>query len=369
MNSFKFSSEISSKTSYGPAQNSGNFLALDLGGTKVEVAKAIIEDGALKSMQTVRLATADFDNFDGVLKSACDLLSISDPAALAGVAVAVAGPVVDGRAQLTNIPWAVERQQLIAFFPRARVSLMNDMQAHGFAAVALMAAARGTVLPAGLLVEASSLMSSPVFPEGSSCVIAPGTGLGEGLVIWTGDRHVPVPSEGGHCSFAPINDEQMDLLDFLRTEQGHHHVSWERIVSGKFGLPNLYLFVTRRLGIQSVTAGLEQEILEGGQPVQALMAAADGGDPVADKVLELFMSLMGQEAGNLALKVMATGGVFISGGLAQRMKTALKGKYLEAFREGMCSKGRFRKILSELPVIFLEDKDTAIKGAMASVFL
>lgn len=355
--------------SYQEQDNLGHFLAMDLGGTKIEVAVAAINNGELDSLHTIKLATEDYQDFNRVLMASCEQLGRLDPQGVTGVAVAVAGPVVDGAAQLTNIPWSVSEAQLRKFFPAARIALMNDMQAHGYAAIGLMAAERGKVLPSELQAEYSTLMDAPARVDGSACVIAPGTGLGEGLIVWTGDRHLPVASEGGHCSFAPINEEQMELLTFLRTEQGHHHVSWERIVSGKFGLPNLYLFVTRKLGRKSTVAGLEAEILDGHQPVQALMAAADDGDPVADKVLELFMSLMGQEAGNLALKVMATGGVYISGGLSQRMKSALKGKYLEAFREGMCSKGRFRKILSGLPVIFLEDRDTAIKGAMASVLL
>jgi glucokinase len=161
----------------------------------------------------------------------------------------------------------------------------------------------------------------------------------------------------------------MQLLSFLRHSQGHKHVSWERLVSGKFGLPNLYLFATRELGLVATIPDLEHAVIEGSRPVEALMTAANSNDPVASKVLHMFMTLMGQETGNLALKVLATGGVFISGGLTQRMKVLLKGKYLDAFREGMCAKGRFRPLLARLPVTFLEDHQTALKGAMASVAL
>lgn len=347
----------------------GQYLAMDLGGTKVEVALAVIADKDLESMRTIRLPTGDFREFGSVITAACEMLDIHDTRSISGVAVAVAGPVVGGRAQLTNIPWAVDRDQLVEVFSCDRVFLMNDMQAHGFAAVALIASAHGVEIPRGLLPASSSLMEGPVQSLGSAAVIAPGTGLGEGVIAWTGNRHFCLPSEGGHSSFAPINEEQMSLLTFLRREQGHHHVSWERVLSGKFGLPNLFLFVTRGLQVLSTTPSLEQAVLEGKRPVQSLVEAAENNDPAADKVLELFVTLLGQEAGNLALTVMATGGVFVSGGLAQRMSVAIKGPYLHAFREGMCGKGRFRDMLSRLPVQFLEDKATAIKGAMASILL
>ena len=354
----------------------GDFLALDLGGTTVEAALARVNSGQLVALKTIRVATGDHADFAGVMTAVTRELGIANGHGathpgpqIQGAAVAVAGPVVNGRAQLTNVPWAVEESFLQTLFPAARVRLMNDMEAHGFAAVALMTKRRGVALPEGLLVESSPLLDGPVDPHGSACVIAPGTGLGEGFIVWTGTAHRPLGCEGGHASFSPINDEQMQLLNFLRHTQGHHHVSWERLVSGKFGLPNLFLFVTRELGIATRAEGLEADVMNGNHPVQALMTAAENGDPAADKVLELFVGLLGQEAGNLALKIFATGGVFVSGGLAQRMKVLLKGKYLEAFREGMCAKGRFRPLLSRLPVIFLEDRMTALKGAMVSLFL
>lgn len=348
----------------------GQFLALDLGGTKVEAALALVVNGQLESFDTVRVATGDHGDFRSVISAVMSGLDMAgDIQGIKGVAVAVAGPVVEGKASLTNVPWAVEESWLRQMFPAARVRLMNDMEAHGYAAVALMARRRGVEIPSGLLVDSSELLRGPVDDRGSACVIAPGTGLGEGFIVWTGASHRPVPSEGGHASFSPVNDEQMRLLTFLRHTQGHKHVSWERIVSGKFGLPNLYLFVTRELDIPASTEGLEDAVMGGEQPVQALMAAADAGDAAAAKVLEMFVGLLGQETGNLALTILATGGVFVSGGLAQRMKDVLKGRFLEAFREGMCAKGRFRPLLSKLPVTFLEDRMTALKGAMASVWL
>jgi len=349
---------------------SGKFIALDLGGTKIEAAIGLISDGQLESFETTRVATGDHGDFASVMAAVMTGLRADKKLEdIRGVAVAVAGPVVDGKASLTNVPWAVEESFLRQLFPGARIQLMNDMEAHGYAAVALMAHRRGMEIPEGLLVESSELLSGPVQPSGSACVIAPGTGLGEGFIVWTGSSWRPVPSEGGHASFSPINDEQMRLLGFLRHSQGHKHVSWERIVSGKFGLPNLFMFVTRELGMAPSTPGLEVAVIGGEHPVQALMAAADAGDPVAGKVLGLFVELLGQETGNLALTILATGGVFVSGGLAQRMKDVLKGRYLDAFREGMCAKGRFRPLLSRLPVTFLEDRMTALKGAMASVLL
>lgn len=347
-----------------------SYLAFDIGGTKVEVAVAHVDGDKVVNFDSTRIATAEHADFASVVDAVERAFPGCNWSKLAGVAVAVAGPVVEGKATLTNVPWGVDEAWLRERFPGARCRLINDMQAHGHAAVAILAKNRGVKIPAGLLVDHSELFpEAHMDPHGSACVMAPGTGLGEGFIVWTGESHLPVASEGGHASFSPINDEQMQLLTFLRHSQGHKHVSWERLVSGKFGLPNLYLFATRELGLVAKVPGLEHAVTEGGQPVQALMDAAMQDDPVANKVLEMFMALLGQETGNLALKVLATGGVFISGGLAQRMKVLLKGKYLDAFREGMCAKGRFRSLLSTLPVTFLEDHQTALKGAMASVVI
>ncbi|MEY4631796.1 MAG: hypothetical protein RIQ81_1916 [Pseudomonadota bacterium] len=346
------------------------FLAFDVGGTKVEAALAEVREGRVVRFDSVRIPTGNHHDFRGVVEAVEKALPGESFGTLDGVAVAVAGPVVNGRASLTNVAWGVEEEWLRKRFSGARCRLINDMQAHGYAAVALLARRQGRNIPDGLLVQNSEMFpEAHADPHGSSCVIAPGTGLGEGFIVWTGDQYIPVASEGGHASFSPINDEQMRLLNFLRHTQGHKHVSWERLVSGKFGLPNLLLFVTKELALKPADPDLEKAVMEGGHPVQALTTAAASGDPVAGKVLEMFMGLMGQETGNLALKVLATGGVFISGGLAQRMNELLKGKYLEAFREGMCAKGRFRPLLSKLPVTFLEDGQTALKGAMASVVI
>jgi glucokinase len=200
------------------------------------------------------------------------------------------------------------------------------------------------------------LNDPPAGAGGAIAVIAAGTGLGEGGLIWTGTRYVALPSEGGHTDFAPRNELEIDLLRFLLRR--HQRVSYERIVSGP-GLYTLYEFFRERSGVAGPV--WLTEAIRSGDPTAAVSSAAmEGKDEACVQALELFVSLYGAEAGNLALKLLSRGGVYVAGGIAPKILSRLTdGKFFAAF----CNKGRFTPLLESMPVFIVLNERTALYGA------
>ena len=190
-------------------------------------------------------------------------------------------------------------------------------------------------------------------------VIAPGTGLGEGYLTWTGSCYVAFPSEGGHTDFAPLDDLQIDLLRYMMAREPH--VSYELVCAGK-GLPHLYSFL-KESGRYKEPDWLKQALADAADPNPVIVEAAFSGKrdcPLCEATLELFVSIMGAEAGNLALKVLATGGIYVAGGIPPRILPVLAdGRFMTAFR----NKGRLSAILAPIPVYVIENPDVALLGA------
>jgi glucokinase len=192
--------------------------------------------------------------------------------------------------------------------------------------------------------------------EGNAGLISAGTGLGEAGMFFDGKRLQPFPSEGGHCDFAPKDEEQIELLHYLQARYGN--VSWERVLSGT-GLFNIYTFL-RDTGRGKEPDWLAAEILEGDSAASISRAALAGTSDLCDKALTMFISFYGAEAGNLALKLMATAGIYIGGGIAPKIIERMK---LPLFMESFTAKGRLQRVLRRIPVrIILNDK-TALLGA------
>ena len=250
----------------------------------------------------------------------------------------VAGPVRDGRSATTNLPWIVDAAALAGVLGVARAWLLNDLEASAWGLEALAPDDIAVLSP-----------GSPV-ASGNAALIAAGTGLGEAGLAWDGNARRPFACEGGHAGFAPGDDLQDELLKWLRARFGH--VSWERVVSGP-GLVNLYEFL-RDTGRGEEPPWLAQALRAGDPPAVISRAALDGSSSLCARALGLFVVLYGSEAGNLALKVMATAGVYVGGGIAPRIMEALgDGRFLEAFR----SKGRMRPLLEAMPVrVVLNDR-------------
>lgn len=322
---------------------SRRILAVDIGGTKV--AAAVFEETGPETMQltaTERYGSREHEGLGEILNDFLTKLGGTMPRALG---IGVAGPVVGRRAQLTNLPWAIDADELQERLG-VPVLLVNDLEAHAHG-IPHVAPDKRVVLNAG----------SP--RAGNAALIAAGTGLGEAILFWDGKRFQPSASEGGHTSFAPARDEDVELLAFLRKR--YEHVSWERVVSGLDGFRNIYDFLveTKRIDVPKVFQTRVANVHDIGT---AVTEAWRDGEPFAAAVVERFVRLYGAEAGNLALKALATSGVYVSGGIVGHLVPLMKqGWFMEAF----VAKGRFRQLLERVPVTVLLDEQIGLKGAAA----
>lgn len=263
---------------------------------------------------------------------------------LEAAAVGVAGPVAQGRVVTTNLPWVVDAADLSRVLGLRDVVLMNDLEA--------LAWSLDLLPPEALRV----LQAGRAAPHASRGVIAAGTGLGEAALTFAGDRPVVLASEGGHADFAPRTEVEIELLRWLVAKHGR--ASYERVLSGP-GLHDAYLFL-RDAGRGDEPAWLADE-LRTGDPAAAISSAAlEGRSALCAAALDVFVSVLGAEAGNLALRVLAMGGVYLGGGIAPRILPWLeRPPFLAAFLE----KGRLRPLLEDAPVYVVMDDQAALVGA------
>ena len=314
-------------------------LAGDIGGTNVRLALFEIESGRLVRKEEKKLRSREFAGLEAPVRIFLGGRSVE------AAGFGVAGPVHDGRCEATNLPWIVDAAVLARQLALERVALVNDLLANALG-LSELSGEDFAVVNAGA-------------PDagGNAALISAGTGLGEAYLVRRGDRFEPQASEGGHASFAPRNPFEIDLLrHLLRT---FRHVSFERVLSGP-GLAALYAF-ERSCSGESEPAWLSAEIAAAGDASPAVTAAALAGkDPVAVRAVEHFVSIYGGEAGNLALKVLATAGVYVGGGIAPRMlPKLLDGRFFEAF----CDKGRFAPLLARIPLKVVVNDACALLGA------
>lgn len=295
-------------------------LAGDIGGTKTLLLLAEVD--GLRPVKEERFENRDHPDFSAVLAR---FLGNERPA---GACFAVAGPVSDNRADMTNLPWTLDGHALTAElgFP---VRLVNDFEAVGYGIAALVES------------DLETLQAGEPQPQGVRAVLGAGTGLGEGFMVWQGESYRVFPSEGSHADFAPADERQEGLLHYLREKYGH--VSWERVVSGP-GLADIYAY------------------LGGGEAEPAVIAEAAlvGGDGAAVEALDIFVSAYGAEAGNLALKLLPTGGLYVAGGIAPKILAKMNaGGFMGAF----VAKGRFADLLSTVPVRIVKNPNVGLLGA------
>ncbi len=316
-------------------------LSGDIGGTKAELALFERDRGSLREVRSERLPTDGHASLEELLDT---FLKGGPPSrAIASAAFGIAGPVIDNKVVGTNLPWTVEAAHVAKAIGVARVSLVNDLEA--------------TTLGLGALEahDLATLQAGVPDPRGAIAVLAAGTGLGESFAMQEGGRLVPRASEGGHADFAPNSEDEVDLLMYLRS-RFTGHVSWERVLSGP-GLGNVYDFL-KDTGRESEPDWLADARADGDP--HAAIAEADGKAAIATRALDLFVSIYGAEAGNLALQYMATGGVYIAGGIAPKMRARFEdGRFLAAFR----SKGRLSSLLERTPVRLVLNERTALLGA------
>jgi glucokinase len=316
-------------------------LAGDIGGTKTNLAYFDREDGRVIPVESRSYSSQQYQSLLDIIAAMQKEL----PAQITAAAFGVAGPVVEGHSKLTNLGWEVAAEEIREGLKLPHVGLLNDLEATAYGVLNIPEKDR--------LV----LQQGEVRKHGAIAVIAAGTGLGEGALMWDGRRYRAMPSEGGHSDFAPRNELEMELLRFLLTK--FKRVSYERILSGP-GFATLYEFFRSR-SHEPEPAWLAEEIKAGPTPAVAIShAGLERTDAVCVQVLDLFVSLYGAEAGNLALKVLATGGVYIGGGIAPKILPRIQeGGFLEAFT----FKGRHSPLLKSMPLqVVLNDK-IALYGA------
>lgn len=321
-------------------------LAGDVGGTKTVLAFFEVAGRRLRLVAEERFISREHDGLDQIAKRFVSQHRYAAEAACFGIA----GPCRHGECETTNLPWHVEARQLAADLGIGQIDVINDLAATAYA------------VPVLDETDMAVLNAGAADAEGNAAVIAAGTGLGEAGLFWDGNELRPFACEGGHSDFGPRDELEVALFDWLREQYGH--VSWERVLSGP-GLYNIYRFLSGRSS-QPAVAAIARAIEEGDQAAEISRAALARTCPVCEEAVERFLEFYGAEAGNLALKVMATGGVYVAGGIAARMPEQLQhGRFLEAF----VAKGRMRSLMESMPIRVVLNSKAALIGAARCAWL
>jgi glucokinase len=319
-------------------------LAGDVGGTKVHLALYSFDGGRLKVVRERRFPAHEFASLDAAVKT---FLAGGSREEIVAACFGCPGPVRDGRLKLTNLAWTLDTRELARLLGIERVFLINDLEANGYGIPEL--AAESVV----------TLHEGDAAAVGHRGLIAAGTGLGEALLIWDGERHRPIASEGGHCDFAARTEREIALLEYLRRKLGGR-VSWERVVSG-LGIQNIYGFLRDVEKIEEPAWLRERMAVEDPNAVIG-RCAEDGSSELCRETMQTFAAAYGAEAGNIALKVLATGGMYLGGGIAPKtLKTLASGGFMQAFLD----KGRMSPLLESIPVRVILDESCALLGAAA----
>jgi glucokinase len=320
-------------------------LAGDIGGTKTVLAVFSAESGPHTPLFEATFPSSRYGRLEAIVREFLAQANLSVDRACFGVA----GPVVAGTAEITNLPWVMSEASLKQGFGWSAARLLNDLESIAYA-IPILEPDDIRTLNAGAPVQ-----------RGNIGVIAPGTGLGEAFLTWDSGHYRAHASEGGHASFAPSNQLEDGLLSYMRSQLGHGHVSFERVCSG-LGIPNIYYYL-KQSGHAEEPAWLAAALADAADPTPVIMDSATGKTQSCElttTTLATFISILGAEAGNLALKVFSTAGVYLGGGIPPRLLAPLEEPaFLEAFRR----KGRFRELLTEIPVHVILNPKSALLGA------
>lgn len=314
-------------------------LAGDIGGTKTVIG---LFEKAGNRLHVIREETFPSQRYMSLEAILDQFMGPARPS-LRVACFGVAGPTIEGKSNTTNLPWKLDECALAAALRVPQVKLLNDLEAAAYGML--------HIEPTDLCVLQPGLLR-----KGNIAVIAAGTGLGEAILYWDGTRYHPMATEGGHTDFGPRSDLEVELSRYLQREYGH--VSYERALSGP-GLFNIYRFL-RDSGIAHEPEWLRTRIAEGDPSAAVSEIGLTGDDPLCTKALELFVSIYGAEAGNLALKAFAIGGVYIGGGIAPKILPKLQdGTFTRAF----ANKGRFAELLRSIEVKVALNPRTPLLGA------
>jgi glucokinase len=316
-------------------------LAGDIGGTNARLAYFQPQNGSLQIVLEKVFPSREHSEFGEIVEEFLNDSGTRPDAACFGIA----GPVRNGRVETSNLPWVIEQSRLAKqiHLPAATL-LINDLEANAWGIGAL----------SDQDIVAINQVSGE--PRGNQAVIAAGTGLGQAGLVWDGTRRRVFACEGGHGDFAPQGDLQIELLRFLQKRFGH--VSYERILSGP-GLVNVYEFLREQNSERE--SSLMADAMKTDEAAATISRAGlDGNDKLAEQALDLFVSVFAAEAGNLALKIMATSGIFLSGGIAPKILSKLTSPL---FMDAFLSKGRLRSLMEAIPVRVVINEKTGLLGA------
>ena len=319
-------------------------LAGDVGGTKVHLALYDFEHGQLSHFRDQRFPAHEFSGLEQVVRRFLDESGCPE---ITAACFGVPGPVRGGRLRLTNLPWTLDARELSARLNITHLFLINDLEANGYGVAELTPE------------QIYTLNVGDPAAVGHRALVSAGTGLGEGVLVWDGKNHIPMASEGGHCDFAPRNEEEIELLVYLRKKLGGR-VSFERVVSGQ-GLTNIYCFLRDEKKMEE-PSWLQQRIKAEDPNAVIGEVGEQGTSELCTKSLEMFCSAYGAEAGNMVLKVLATGGMYLGGGIAPKIiKSMCGGGFMRAFTD----KGRLSELCEQTPVRIILESRCALMGAAA----
>ncbi len=321
-------------------------LAGDVGGTKVHLSLYSFQGGNLLKLREEKFPAQDYACLDDVVK---EFLGHGDRKDIIASCFGCPGPVRDGRLKLTNLPWELDTRDLQKSLGIEHIFLINDLEANGYG------------IPELAKDKIHTLHEGDSGSVGHRGLISAGTGLGECVLIWDGKlrRHLPIPSEGGHVDFAPRNEREIALLNYLRrTLKGR--VSFERVVSG-LGIRNVYAFLRDDQKMEEPAWLRERMATEDPNAVIGT-SAEEGSSEICVETMNIFAAAFGAKAGNLALTLLSAGGIYLGGGIAPKvLKVMANGKFTEAFLD----KGRMTPILETVPVRVILDDTCALLGAAA----
>lgn len=319
-------------------------LAGDVGGTKVHLALYGFQKGRLTHVRDEKFSAQHYPGLEEIVR---EFLGIDGSAEITAACFGVPGPVRSGRLKLTNLPWVLDSRELAKNLGIEHLFLINDLEANGYGV---------PELGAGQIFVLSEGNASFV---GNRGLVSAGTGLGEAILVWNGKMHIPMASEGGHCDFAPRNELEIELFQYLyRTLKGR--VSFERVVSG-IGIKNVYSFLRDEKKMEEPAWLRERMLAEDPNAVIGELGST-GENELCARTLDIFVAAYGAEAGNLALKVLSTGGMYLGGGIAPKiLPKMMEGGFMRAFTD----KGRLSDLLVHMPVRIILESRAALMGAAA----
>jgi len=318
-------------------------LAGDIGGTKCNLALYELHPDGYRKIVHQRYESREFSSFDQLIEKFLSEAQreVGSAGAIEAAGFGVAGPVIEYRVKATNLPWVVDGAVLAKQLATERIVLMNDLEATGYSLALLQPS------------EISTLNSGTPAPQSTRALIAAGTGLGEAFLFWSGDRYVVGSSEGGHSDFAPRTEREIELLRFMKKR--NEFVSVELILSGR-GFRIIHEFLD---------SGVRHASFDGHEddaPAEITRLGLAGQCAVCVQTLDLWVDIYGAEAGNLALKVFARGGVWVAGGIAVKIRKKMEdGAFFRAF----CEKEKFAAVLAQIPIYMVLNEEAPLIGAMA----